>query len=120
METPNVKPMLTPEPFLNEINASQHNYAAAGPNSLKATSKSTSDWKRSERSLPKHLKKSEKLNKARMSATLDSDKDSHLDSRVSAHRTPYGRYLQSEYFTLVSRDPSDGLYSSLNHLVHFS
>ena len=51
----------------------------------------------------------------RLSATIDGDKDSQLDSKVSAHRTPYGRLLHSEYFTLVSTDPSHRLYSLLNH-----
>ncbi|XP_075262034.1 uncharacterized protein LOC142353624 [Convolutriloba macropyga] len=96
METTNVKSMLTPEPALPEINASQHDYTVAGPSSVKPrVSKSTSYLKgKKPPSTPKEERK--RSTRPRLSATLDANKDSQLDSQVSSNRTFHGRLLQTE------------------------
>ena len=115
MDTPNLNSLLTPEPSIQSINANQHDYAVPGPSSVQPkVSRSSSDRRRKRPpSTPKEERK--RSIRPRLSATVDGYKDSQLDSQVSAHRTPYGRLLHSEYFTLRSTDPSDRLYSLLNH-----
>ena len=107
--------LLTPEPSIQDINANQHDYAAPSPSSVqpKVSTRSSDRKRKRPPSTPKEERK--RSIRPRLSATIDGDKDSQLDSQVSAHRTPYGRLLHSEYFTLVSTDPSDRLYNLLNN-----
>ena len=109
--------LLTPEPSIQDINANQHDYAAPGPSSVqpKVSTRSSERKRKRPPSTPKEERKRKRSMRPRLSATIDGDKDSQLDSQVSAHRTPYGRLLHSEYFTLVNTDPSDRLHSLLNN-----
>ena len=82
----------TPEPPAHEIVLKSHDYIAsssqvAGP----STSAPTTKRKRSELATPTPKKKT------RNCGNQENDKDSQLDSQISAHRTPYGRLQYSKF-----------------------